>query len=298
MVDRTPDLHTHSNASDGTLSPAALVARAAESGVRMLALTDHDTTAGLADAAAAAAGLGVLLVPGVEISVTWDRRTLHIVGLGVDSDCRVLQGGLLQQRAFRNWQAKEIGTRLARTGIAGAHAGALALSSGDSVGPIHFARFLTGRELASTEREAVKRYLVRGTPGYVPGDWARLETAMEWIRAAGGQAVIAHPGRYALAPEYLRALLGEFRELGGVAIEVVSGNHSLEDTIFFARASALYAFWASAGSDFHGPGLAPPEELSAELGRLPALPLGCTPIWASALLPIPKEHGAMPEESA
>ncbi len=268
------DLHSHSTASDGTLSPAELVARAAAAGVGVLALTDHDTTAGLAEAARAAAAQGIELVPGVEISVTWGGGTVHVLGLGVDADDPILAAGLAGLREFRGWRAREIGARLARAGIPGAYEGALALSNGRLVSRTHFARFLVAQGHARDERAVFRSYLVSGKPGHVPGRWAPLEEALAWIAAAGGIAVIAHPARYRLTRTRLRRLLGAFKEAGGQALEVVSGSHSRDDCLAMARHARDFGLLASAGSDFHGP-----EHPWIALGRLPELPEGCRPLW-------------------
>lgn len=269
-----PDLHTHSTASDGTLAPAELVRRAAAAGVRVLALTDHDTIEGLGEARDAAVGLGLMLVPGVEISVTWGGRTVHIVGLGVASDHVALRDGLAGIRDYRQWRAQEIGRRLAKHGIEGAYEGAKAFSNGHLIGRTHFARFLVRRGLAASERQVFKRFLVNGKPGHVAGEWATLEDAVTWIRAAGGRAVIAHPARYGLTRTRMLKLIGAFRELGGAGIEVVSGSHGRDDCLTFARHAREQRLLASAGSDYHGP-----EDPWLDLGRLPSLPEGCTPIW-------------------
>ncbi len=270
------DLHTHSTASDGTLTPTELVARAAQVGIQVLALTDHDTLNGIAEAQAAAAERGLNLIPGVEISVTWSGRTIHILGLGLDPSTPALNAGLLGVREYRNWRAKEIGLRLAAKGIEGAYAGALALAADERfVGRTHFARFLVQQGYAATVREVFKRYLVKGKPGHVTGDWASLEAALGWIREAGGQAVIAHPARYSLTGFKMRHLIGEFRELGGVGIEVISGSHSRDEACLYAQRARDFSLLASAGSDYHGP-----EHPYMELGRLPNLPPSCAPIWA------------------
>lgn len=280
LMNPLPDLHTHSTASDGTLSPRALVERAAAAGVKVLALTDHDTTAGLAEAAAVAGELGVRLVPGVEISVTWGGRTVHVVGLGLDADNPELQAGLARLMEFRAWRAEEIGRRLERHGIEGAYEGARDLSNGRLIGRTHFARFLVSRGVARDTQSVFKRFLTSGKPGHVAGDWASLEEAVGWIRAAGGQAVLAHPARYDLRRTRLLRLLGDFRAHGGVGIEVVSGSHSRDDALNFARHAREQRLLASAGSDYHGP-----EQPWLELGRLPPLPEGCTPIWHDWPLP-------------
>lgn len=270
------DLHTHSLASDGTLSPRDLVARAASAGVQVLALTDHDDTAGLAEAEQAAAGFGIRLVPGVEISVTWDKQTVHVVGLGIDPANPSLETGLARLRAFRDWRAEEIGRRLERHGVRDAFAGARALARGRIVSRTHFAHYLVSQGFGRDTRTVFQHFLCRNKPGHVPGEWAKLEEAVGWIRAAGGIAVLAHPARYDLSATKLRRLLAEFMACGGEALEVVSGSHSPVDNGAMAAHARRAGLLASAGSDFHGP-----ENPWVELGRLPALPAGCQPIWES-----------------
>ncbi len=268
------DLHSHSTASDGTLTPDALVARAAGAGVDVLALTDHDTLDGLHDAAEAAREAGVTLVPGVEVSVSWRGLTVHILGLGVDPDNQTLAQGLRGLQAFRDWRAEEIGRRLEKRGIADALAGARRHASGRIVSRTHFARYLVETRRAGSVGEVFKRFLVHGKPGYVSGDWATLADAVGWIRGAGGLAVIAHPARYRLTRSKLGRLIDDFKACGGVGMEVVSGSHSLDQTLHMAAVARAKGLLASCGSDFHGP-----ENPWIELGRLRALPDGCTPVW-------------------
>ncbi|MCU7843164.1 MAG: PHP domain-containing protein [Candidatus Thiodiazotropha sp. (ex Monitilora ramsayi)] len=268
------DLHSHSTASDGTLSPAALVRLASEAGVQILALTDHDTVAGIREAREVAETCGIQLISGVEVSVTWSRQTVHIVGLNVDTESRVLGDGLQTLRDFRDWRAREIGKRLQTAGIQNAFEGALAHSNGTLVSRTHFARMLVERGVVEDERKVFKHYLVQGKPGHVPGNWASLENALEWIHQAGGEAVIAHPARYKMTRTKLRRLFGEFQELGGEAIEVVSGSHGRDDCISMAKHTNDFGLLASAGSDFHSP-----ENPWVALGRLPLLPGDCRPIW-------------------
>ncbi len=219
-------------ASDGSLTPSGLVQAACAAGVNVLALTDHDTTDGLDEARRQADALGLRLVPGVEISVSWQSLTVHVLGLNIDSQCAALQAGLTGLRVFRDWRAEEIGRRLDRAGIRDAHAGACALSRGRIVGRTHFAQYLVAQGHARSVREVFKRFLVHGKPGYVAGEWASLEDVLDWIRAAGGLPVIAHPARYPLTGAKLRRLIGEFRELGGVGLEVVSGCHTRDDIAY------------------------------------------------------------------
>lgn len=272
---KTPDLHTHSTASDGTLSPTALIERAGRAGVEVIALTDHDSVAGIAEAARAAASVGLTFIPGVEVSVTWGGRTVHVVGLDLDSANETLLQGLQALQTYREQRAEEIARRLSKAGFGGALEGARAYARGGLVGRTHFARFLVERGAANDIRDVFKRFLVNGKPGHVPGEWTTLEDAVRRVRAAGGTAVIAHPARYGFSRAKLLRFLGEFRECGGRGLEVVSGSHGRDDYLTFARHAAEHRLLASAGSDFHGP-----DNPWIELGRLPALPPGCTPIWS------------------
>lgn len=272
------DLHCHSTVSDGTLSPEALLAHAAKQGVRTLALTDHDATAGIAAASRAAETHDITLIPGLEASVSWNGQTVHIVGLHVDTEHAGLQAGLSRTLEYRQWRAEEIGRRLAKKGIDGAFEGAAAFATGSLVGRTHFARFLVDRGYCESVREVFKKYLVRGKPGYVPGEWASLEEALGWIVDAGGMAVIAHPARYRLTATRLRKLIADFKDSGGIGIEVVSGSHSRDEVQNMAVHAERAALYASCGSDYHGP-----ENPWIELGRLPPLPEKCRPIWQHPL---------------
>ncbi len=269
------DLHSHSTASDGVLPPAALVARALDHGVDVLALTDHDDTAGLAEARAAAAGTTLTLVTGVEISVTWERHTVHVVGLHVDPLSTALDEGLAAIRRGRDTRARAIAQSLAKAGIAGAYEGALEFVTSERlVSRTHFARFLVERGHVKDMKAAFKRFLVPGKPGYVPHAWAPLADAIAWIHAAGGQAVVAHPGRYPLTATGMRRLLGAFRDAGGDGVEILSSSHSAAQATEFATYARVFGLLGSCGSDFHGPG-----ESWIELGALPPLPAGVTPVW-------------------
>jgi hypothetical protein len=271
------DLHCHSNASDGLLSPTQVVERAAEQGVNILSLTDHDTLASHAEAASAASALGLTLVAGVEVSITWHGSTVHIVGLRVDPDNAELLAGLAANRSGRVERARRMGDALAASGIAGAFQGAMALAARpEGVSRTHFARFLVEKGVVKDVKTVFKKFLVKGKPGYVPHAWAELEAAVGWICAAGGQAVLAHPGRYLFGREKLRLLVEAFRACGGTALEVVSGAHTRDQVAQFAAMSREYGLLASAGSDFHAPG-----EGGRELGRLMSLPAECQPVWSA-----------------
>jgi predicted metal-dependent phosphoesterase TrpH len=275
------DLHSHSLASDGTLAPDALLRAAHAGGVDVLALTDHDTTDGIAEAVATADELGMQLVPGVEISVSWQAQTIHVLGIGIDPGNAALQAGLAGLRDFRDWRAEEIGRRLARAGIGGAYTGARALARGNIVSRTHFAHFLVEQGHAKNVREVFRRFLVHNKPGYVSGEWAEMEAALGWIRAAGGLALIAHPARYRMTASKLRRLTGEFSDCGGAGMEVVSGSHTRDNIQAMAALCRSEGLLASSGSDYHGP-----ENCWIKLGQLPALPAGCAPVWESEHWPL------------
>jgi hypothetical protein len=269
------DLHSHSTASDGVLSPPELVTRAAQQGVNVLALTDHDEIKGVSAARAAAAELGVDLVAGVEISTTWAGRTIHIVGLRVDPEHPVLLEGLRINRSGRRDRAQRMADALAGVGIPGAMQGAMQLAANDElISRTHFARFLVEKGYVKNLKTVFKKFLVRGKPGYVSHQWVSLADALAWIHEAGGVAVLAHPGRYEIGKGKMSLLMAEFKELGGEAIEVVTGSHTPDQVPIFAAYAERYDLLASVGSDFHAPG-----EGGRELGRLMSLPERCRPVW-------------------
>ena len=269
------DLHSHSTFSDGTLTPGELVARAAQRGVAVLALTDHDDTGGLVAARAAAAEHHIRLIDGVEISVTWHGQTLHVVGLGIDPSDAALQAGLAATRGGRVDRAGKIIAALEALGITGSRDGAQQYASNPRlIGRTHFARFLVRQGVVKDIKTAFKRFLGGGQSCYVPHRWAALGAAVSWINGSGGTAVLAHPGRYPLDTAQMHALLVEFRDLGGAAIEVVSSSHRPHHCAAFAAHARQFGLAASAGSDFHSP-----QESYHDLGRLPALPPGCVPVW-------------------
>lgn len=269
------DLHSHSTVSDGLLPPAELVRYAADKGVKVLALTDHDDVDGLGAAAEAAQAHDMRLINGVEISVTWHRRTVHIVGLKINPGFAPLADGLERIRTSRHVRAQGMADSLSRVGISGSLEGAYTYASkGGIISRSHFARFLVEKGHAKNVGAVFKRFLVKGKPGFYEHEWASLEDAVGWITGSGGIPVLAHPGRYDLGKVNMLTLLHEFRELGGQAIEVVTGSHTPEMVPHFARLAHQFDLLSSAGSDYHGPG-----QSYMEMGRLPDLPAICTPVW-------------------
>ncbi len=274
------DLHCHSTVSDGLLAPAAVVQRAHANGVELLALTDHDEIGGLPEARAEAARLGMKFLDGVEISVSWgDDQTVHIVALGIDPGYAPLAEGLAQVRGGRDSRAQRMSEELDKVGIHGAYAGALKFAGNPAlISRSHFARHIVEMGHARDVKSVFDYWLAKGKPGYVSHPWATMDDALGWITAAGGIAVVAHPGRYRLTKAELREMLDSFKALGGRGIEVISGAHSPEMAKEFARVARQYGFLASRGSDFHGPG-----ESYSDLGKVPALPEDLTPVWSELI---------------
>ena len=269
------DLHCHSIVSDGTLTPEQLAERASNNGVELWALTDHDEIAGQHRAAAAAKANGMRYLTGTEISVTFAGETVHIVGLGFDPDDAEMQQGLQNTRGGREQRAMEMSDGLANVGIKGAYDGALKFVSNPRlISRTHFARFLVEGGYCKDTSEVFRKYLTEGKPGYVAHRWAGLKDAVQWITRANGIAVIAHPARYKFTPNEEYALFTEFKAHGGRGVEVVTGSHSALEYVRYAETAKEFGLAASRGSDFHSP-----DESHTDLGSLPFLPGGLTPVW-------------------
>lgn len=269
------DLHCHSDVSDGTLSPEALAARASSRGVQLWSLTDHDEVGGQARAIAAASDLGLPYLTGTEISVTFAGQTVHVVGLGMDPSDPQLHDGLAATRSGRQARAREMADQLARAGLKGAFEGALRyVGNPELISRTHFARHLVETGVCASTHEVFRRYLTPGKPGYVPHRWAGLGEAVRWITQAGGVAVIAHPARYRYSAIEEYALLSEFKQHGGQAVEVVTGSHTAAECQAYAGVALEFGLYASRGSDFHSP-----EESRVDLGGLPGLPGSLKPVW-------------------
>ena len=282
------DLHNHTIASDGLLTSRALIDLAVASGCDAVALTDHDTTDGLFEAGEAAKENNLRFIRGVEISVTWPRSatggdphpdikpiTIHIVGLGIDPANPVLANGLETIRAGRMTRARLMGEDFSRVGIDGLFEDAFDIAENKTmIGRTHFARALAARGLVKSVGKAFERYLTFGRPGYVTHQWATLADAVSWIRAAGGVAVVAHPGRYKLSRAEMHLLMNDFKAAGGRAIEVITGSHQPHQYREFGALAREMGFLASRGSDYHGPG-----ESHFPPGKLPLLPADLTPVW-------------------
>jgi predicted metal-dependent phosphoesterase TrpH len=271
------DMHCHSTVSDGLLTPSEIVRRAYANGVELLALTDHDEVGGLVEGHETAGEIGLRLIDGVEVSISWgDDQTVHIVALGVDPANAALMEGLRLIRSGRDARAGRMAAELDKVGIHGAYDGALRHAGNPAlVSRSHFARYIVEQGHAKDVKTVFDYWLAKGKPGYVEHAWATLDDALRWIIGAGGIAVIAHPGRYRLSRAELRELFAAFRDLGGRGIEVLSGSSKDDEVREFSRIAREFAFLASRGSDFHGPG-----ESWIDLGKMPDLPEDLTPVWS------------------
>jgi 3',5'-nucleoside bisphosphate phosphatase len=268
------DLHCHSNVSDGVLSPTELVQRAHEQGVTALALTDHDTTAGLVEATQVASQKGVRLIAGIELSASWQDKTLHIVGLGIDPDYPPLLEATRHLQVIRLERAEQIAAKLEKKRIPGAWE-AVTKAAGDSmITRTHFANFLVSHNHVSSQQDAFDRYLAKGKPAYVAAAWADLDLAVNWITQSGGVAVVAHPLRYKLTPKWMNRLLIAFKQAGGQGIEVVTGRCNIDEINVAAKYANSFDLAGSVGSDFHSPA-----NPWVELGRLAPLPANIKPVW-------------------
>ncbi|HAU06416.1 MAG TPA: phosphatase, partial [Gammaproteobacteria bacterium] len=225
-------------------------------------------------AAQQAAGSAITVIAGVEISVTWQQQTVHIVGLNIDLTHEPLQQGLTALRQYRQRRAERIGEKLAKAGINDAYQGAKNWASSAMIGRVHFAQFLVQQGYAKSISDVFKRFLIKNKPGYVASQWVSLAEALRWIHDAGGQAVIAHPLRYKMTTAKLKRLLTDFTALGGEGVEVVTGRSQAIEIEQVARLAKNYGLLASCGSDFHSP-----DNPWVELGRLAPLPTTVTPIW-------------------
>lgn len=268
------DLHTHTTASDGILRPDELVSRAKLHGVDLLAITDHDTLAGLPLAQEVAIANDIQLITGIELSCLWQGRGIHIVGLNVDLTNETLLEGVAQQAAVREKRARIISERLEKAGIANAYDGAKAIAGEGEIGRPHFAQYLVKAGAVRSVEQAFKRYLGAGKPGDVKQDWPEIGQAVAWIHAAGGRAVVAHPVKYKLTRTKLRELLTDFKACGGDALEVISGLQTPNITRDMSLMCQQFGLLASCGSDFHSPNAG-----WQALGGFGKLAPELTPVW-------------------
>jgi len=268
------DLHCHSTASDGVLTPTAVVQRAADFGVTALALTDHDTTAGLFEAQQQASLVGLRLIPGIELSTNWQNKCFHIVGLGIDPHYAPLANATQLLQSTRLERAEKIAFKLEQKRIPGALQAVMKAAGDGMITRSHFADFLLSQNHVSTQQEAFDRYLGQGKSAYVSTTWADLEVAINWITESGGVAVLAHPMRYKLTANWMNRLLTTFKEAGGQGLEVITSRMNPDELRRVTDYAKRFNLAGSVGSDFHNP-----ENPWVELGRLPTLPSHIKPVW-------------------
>jgi predicted metal-dependent phosphoesterase TrpH len=266
------DLHCHSHYSDGTLSPAELAELAGRRQVRLLALTDHDSVLGCAEAQRACELECVGFVPGIELTCAWGEHELHVIGLNIDIDDPALRAHCEQLQRLRRARIERIGARLTQARLPGETLAAEALRERCPT-RTHLARALCAQGWAQTMNEAFERYLRRGRPGYAEGGWPDLGTTVRCIVAAGGVAVLAHPHHYRLSGRQLAELTGQFKAAGGQGLEVSMAGMSPTSIAAAARLARRFDLAGSIGSDFHEPGLP-----WRPLGRFAKLPDAVRPI--------------------
>ena len=271
------DLHLHTTASDGLLSPGELVARAAAAGLEVIAVTDHDTTGGLAEASLAGGSAGIRVIPGIEITAVEQGRDVHILGYFIDPHCAQLTEFLAAQRADRLRRVRLIGERLAALGspIDVAQLLAAAGTSARSIGRPAIADALVERGHAADRNDAFARLLGRGKPAFVPRHGVSGARVVETIHAARGVASLAHPG-IARDDASIRSLAAA----GLDALEVWHTDHSPADQARYHALAADLGLARSGGSDYHGDGVhracrlgtisVPPAELAALEARVGA----------------------------
>jgi 3',5'-nucleoside bisphosphate phosphatase len=270
------DLHTHSNCSDGTYGPSELVVHAAAAGVEVLALTDHDTIAGLDDAQRGSAANGIRLVPGVEISAAWRSQAIHVLGLWIDPASPELRSQLHAQGDLRRVRMRKICARLDRLKLPGAELLAAVEQHPGLPTRAHLAAAMVAGGHVHTAEAAFRKYLSKGKTAHVAAEWPALDAVIGWIRAAGGVASLAHPTRYSLSAGARRRLITDFSAAGGTCLEVVSGANGVQHADGCAALAVHHGLLGSVGSDFHSPKAA-----WNPLGRSLKLPDCVTPVWRS-----------------
>ena len=246
------DLHNHSYYSDGVFSPTEVVRLADEADCNLFALTDHDTTDGLAEAQQMADELSVNLVSGVEISALWRNMTIHIVGLDIDINNDILQKGLNYNQRLREERAEKIALGLRRAGITDALEKTQELSKTDMITRTHFAQMLIREGYCKDMKSVFRRFLTGKKPGASRVEWRSFDEVVGWIHAAGGLAVIAHPFRYRMTQTKIKNMLIDFKEVLGDGVEVVTATSTDEEITLSNQWAKEYKLLSSCGSDYHG----------------------------------------------
>lgn len=244
------DLHTHSWCSDGALSPTELVSVAQEQDVKMLALTDHDSLDGLAEARQACHEAGIQFVNGMELSTQWKGIPLHVVVLGFDEGQPEVHQAVEHNQQIRKERAYRIALRLKRQGLPDIFDDVCKEAGDSQIGRPHFARVMVQRQLVKDEEAAFRQYLGNNKLGQIREVWPDMTDCLP--KLSGCQLILAHPSRYKLTSSKLKRLLADFKACGGNGIEVSSGNDNPQLVRFHETLSRDLGLKASVGSDFHG----------------------------------------------
>lgn len=274
------DLHSHTKCSDGSLPPETLIDRAVNYQIDVLAITDHDTIAGLdlAQKYIEDKKIPLTLINGIEISTAWQGFEIHIVGLNIDKESEALTSLINQQQQAREQRAISMGEKLAKCGFPTVYDDAKAMAGEGSITRAHFAKVLHQQGHVNTMQQAFDKYIgkkgSKGQRAYVKPNWCSIEEAVNVIHQAGGSAVMAHPIRYDLSAKWLRRLIVDFKEANGDGLEVVLPQMSPEQRKKMLAYCQEYDLYASMGSDFHQP------NRWSDLGRNLTMPVGAKPIWA------------------
>lgn len=271
------DLHCHTTASDGALTPEALVDRALSRNIETLAITDHDTMAGYRQVKDYANEAGLNLIPGIELSSQWRGIGIHVVGLGMDPSHPVMVEAERSQTEVRRNRGKTIAERLSKKLQKEIDFSAVEALAGGEVGRPHFAQYLVEQGLVTDRQAAFKKYLGAGKIGDVKSGWPAMETVVKWIVESGGQAVLAHPHHYNMTRTKLLDCIAAFQHAGGQAMEICCGLMDKNQAGQLTKIAQDQKLLGSCGSDFHGP-----NKFGLDLGVMPAFPKSdeLEPVWA------------------
>lgn len=246
------DLHSHTTASDGVLSPASLVARAASESIELLSIADHDTVDGLASAAAQAHDSGIRFIPSIELSVDWKGGDFHLLGYGIDPSNEELLDGLRALRSIREARIPRIVERLRGAGLPLSLDDVLGEAAGAVPGKPHVARAMVKKGLSRDFEHAFSEWLSHGKAGDVPKEKISPSGAFRLLRAAGGIPVIAHPVTLGTDRAQFAAFLERFKAEGLRGVEAYAELHSDDDVAFYLDAASRAGLFVTGGSDFHG----------------------------------------------
>jgi 3',5'-nucleoside bisphosphate phosphatase len=246
------DLHTHSNASDGSMAPAAVVELGAEIGLTAMALTDHDTVAGIDEAMRAAAGRKTRFIPGIELSARLEGGTLHVVGLFIDGAHPAIAAALAEVLRMREERNERLVAKLAEIGMPVTLEEAAEVAGGEIIGRPHFAAKLVEKGHAKSLGEVFQKLLGRGGAAHVFKERLAPEACIEVIRAAGGAPILAHPDQTNRKGKDLDALVAELKGYGLVGLESRCASYTSQATHDLGQLAKRHGLVQSGGSDFHG----------------------------------------------